>query len=133
MAVSDGFIKYVLDQLSGWGQVSVRRMFGGAGLYREGRMFGLIADDVAYLKVDDSNRDAFVKAGCSPFTPYPDRVKTTVMSYYEIPPEVLEDPDELARWAQRSLAIQATKKDRGQRGPGEPTRRAVGRPRRLPG
>jgi len=29
-------------------------MFGGAGLYRDGKMFGLIADDVAYLKADDS-------------------------------------------------------------------------------
>ncbi len=54
MPVSDDFLNYVLDQLSAWGSVSVRRMFGGAGLYREGRMFGLIADDVVYLKVDDA-------------------------------------------------------------------------------
>ena len=107
MAVSDDFVNFVADQLSRWGPVSIRRMFGGAGLYRDGKMFGLIADDVAYLKVDDSNRDDFVKAGSSPFNPYPEKVKTTVMSYYEIPPEVLENPDELAQWAERSLAIQA--------------------------
>ena len=116
MAVSDDFVSFVVDQLSRWGQVSIRRMFGGAGLYREGKMFGLIADDVAYLKVDDSNRDDFVKAGSSPFNPYPDKVKTTVMSYYEIPPEILENPDELSKWAQRSLAIQAKKKGHFQRG-----------------
>ena len=106
MAVSDDFVNFVVDQLSRWGPVSFRRMFGGAGLYRDGKMFGLIADDVAYLKVDDSNRDDFVKAGSSPFNPFPEKVKPTVMSYYEIPPEVLENPDELARWAERSLAIQ---------------------------
>ena len=106
MAVSDDFVNFVADQLSRWGPVSIRRMFGGAGLYRDGKMFGLIADDVAYLKVDDSNRDDFVKAGSSPFNPYPEKVKTTVMSYYEIPPEVLENPDELAQWAERSRAIQ---------------------------
>jgi DNA transformation protein len=110
MAVSDEFLNYVVDQLSQWGHVSVRRMFGGAGLYRDGRMFGLIADNVAYLKVDDSNREDFVKAGSSPFNPYPDKVKTTVMSYYEIPPEILESPDELSQWAQRSLNIQGKKK-----------------------
>ena len=118
MAVSDEFLNYVLDQLSQWGRVSVRRMFGGAGLYRDGKMFGVIADNVAYLKVDDSNREDFVNAGSSPFNPYPDKVKTTVMSYYEIPPEVLEDPDELSQWAQRSLNVQQKKqahKSRGQK------------------
>lgn len=106
MAVSDDFLNYVLDQLSAWSKVSVRRMFGGAGLYRDGKMFGLIADDVAYLKVDDSNRQDFVTAGSSPFNPYPNKVKAAVLSYYEVPPEVLENPAELARWAQRSLNIQ---------------------------
>ena len=108
MAVSDDFMDFVLDQLSSWGDVRARRMFGGAGLYCEGKMFGLIADDVAYLKVDDSNREDFIKAGSSPFNPYPD--KSTVMSYYEIPPEVLENSEELSQWAQRSLDIQAKKK-----------------------
>jgi DNA transformation protein len=110
MGVSDEFLEYVLDQLAGWGGVSARRMFGGAGLYRDGRMFGLVADDVAYLKADDSNRADFVKAGSAAFNPYPEKGKTAVMSYYEIPPDVLEDRDELAAWAQRSLAIQAKKK-----------------------
>lgn len=106
MAVSDEFMSYVLDQLSCWGGVSVRRMFGGAGLYREGKMFGLIADDVAYLKVDDASREDFVKAGSSAFDPYPELNKATVFSYYEIPPEVLEDREELRRWAQRALQVQ---------------------------
>ncbi len=136
MAVSDEFIDYVIDQLAAWGEVSARRMFGGAGLYCDGTMFGLITDDVAYLKVDDSNREDFVKAGSSPFNPYPDKarpdeaasvakvrhprvhtrgflrrlVKTAVMSYYEIPADVLENPDELAKWAERSLAIARKKK-----------------------
>ena len=104
MPVSDHFLDYLLDQLSGWGGVSIRRMFGGAGLYRDGKMFGLVADDTAYLKVDDSNRNDFVQAGSRPFRPNPD--KPGVMSYYEIPPEVLEQPDELVEWSERALAIQ---------------------------
>jgi DNA transformation protein and related proteins len=88
-------------------------MFGGAGLYREGTFFGLIADDVAYLKVDDSNRDDFVKAGSSAFNPYPEKNKAAVMQYYEVPADVLEDPDELARWAQRSWIIAKNKRQKG--------------------
>jgi DNA transformation protein len=110
MALSDDFLNYVVDQLSRWGAVTVRRMFGGAGLYRDGKMFGLIAEDVAYLKVDDASREDFQKAGSSPFQPYPDKAKSTVMSYYEIPPQVLEDRDELAKWAQRSFDIQTMRK-----------------------
>ena len=110
MAISDEFVDYVIDQLSAWGDVSARKMFGGAGLYCDGTMFGLIADDVAYLKVDDSNREDFVKAGSLPFDPYPDKAKTTVMSYYEIPADVLESRDLLAEWAERSLAVARKKK-----------------------
>lgn len=106
MAVSDDFLNYVVDQLRQWNEVSVRRMFGGAGLYHEGRMFGLIADDAAYLKVDDSNWEDFLKAGSAPFAPYPEKGMSTVMSYYEIPSEVLENPPELAQSAQRAFEIQ---------------------------
>jgi len=108
MSVSDEFIEFMIDQFSPWCQVNARRMFGGVGLYCDGKMFGLIADDVAYLKVDDSNRKRFVEAGSSPFKPYPD--KPTTMSYYEIPPEILDDPEELMIWAEQSLAIQKTKR-----------------------
>lgn len=110
MPVSDEFLEYVLDQLSGWSRVSARRMFGGAGLYCDGLMFGLIADDVAYLKVDDSNREDFEKAGSSAFNPYPEKDKSIVMSYYEIPTDVLENPDQLAEWAGKSLTIAQKKK-----------------------
>lgn len=110
MAVSDEFVEYVTEQLSAWGEVSVRRMFGGAGLSRERTMFAVIADDVAYLKVDDSNRDDFLRAGSAPFEPYPEKIKTTIRTYYEIPADVLEDPDELAQWAERSWRVARKKK-----------------------
>jgi DNA transformation protein len=115
IAVSDEFVDYVIDQLAGWGEVSARRMFGGAGLYCDGVMFGLIAEDVAYLKVDDSNREDFVKAGSSAFNPYPEKTKTYVMSYYEIPADVLEDAEELGKWAELALAVAQKKRKKNRR------------------
>ncbi len=56
MPVSDEFIEYVIDQLASWTDVSVRRMFGGAGLYCDGIMFGLIADDIVAMYFDRSLR-----------------------------------------------------------------------------
>ena len=108
MSVSESFLGYVLDQYEEWGKVTIRKMFGGAGLYRDGKMFGLVADDVVYLKVDDTNRDKYVAEGSEPFKPYED--KPMVMSYYEVPADVFEDSDELIAWSKESLAIQMKKK-----------------------
>lgn len=104
MGVSDDYLAYVLDQYAAWGGVESRRMFGGAGLYRDGKMFGLIADDVVYLKADDTNRARFVDAGSGPFKPFPNR--PTAMSYYEAPAHVLENAATLVEWSKASLAIQ---------------------------
>ena len=103
MSISDEFLEYVLDQLSTWAEVRAKRMFGGAGLYRRGYMFGLIAEDVVYLKVGSMNRDDFEKAGSRPFQPYPN--KKTTMPYWALPEEVLEDRDELTRWAEKAYTV----------------------------
>lgn len=108
MAVSNDFIEYILGQLSSWGEVTVRKMFGGAGLYLDGDIFGIVANDVAYLKVDETNRGKFLLAGSAPLKPFPNR--PTVLSYFEIPPEILENPDELIEWAEESLFIQKKRK-----------------------
>ena len=118
MAVSDEFLEYIVEQLSGLGRVSAHRMFGGAGLYCDGVIFGVVAGDVVYLKVDDSNRGDFLEAGSSPFDPYPEKArprKASGTSYYEIPLDVLESPVELTRWARRSLEVARKKKVRKKR------------------
>lgn len=103
MAVSQGYVDYVLEQLEGLGDVSGRRMFGGYGIYCDGLFFALIADDVLYLKVDDTNRPDFEARGLQPFRPYPDKPDT--MQYYPVDSEVLEDRERLHAWAGRSLDV----------------------------
>ena len=104
VAVSSDFLAYVLDQLAGLGGVSSRRMFGGAGLYRDEYFFGLIADDVLYLRVDDSNRSVYADRGMAQFRPYADKPHLS-MNYYEAPAEVLENGGELVKWALRSVEV----------------------------
>lgn len=96
------FVEHVLDLLSAWGGVSARRMFGGYGLYRAGRMFGLISDERLYLKTDDDSRAAFEAAGTHPFT-YRARGRAVSLSYWEAPAELLDDADAMAQWARRAL------------------------------
>ena len=107
MRVSESFKSYVLDQLGEIGDVIPRSMFGGVGLYRRGLFFGIIAGDVLYLKVDETNRPDYERAGTSPFKPYPHRPAT--MQYYAVPVEVLESPIELAAWARRAIDVAARK------------------------
>jgi len=101
MPVTENYLNYVLDLLDGVG--AARRMFGGAGLYLNGLFFGLIADEVLYFKVDESNKNNYVEDGMEPFSPF----GTYTMSYYQVPPAVLEDGAQLSEWAQKSLSAAA--------------------------
>lgn len=98
--MSSAWEDYLRDALQDWAPVRVRRMFGGAGLFREERMFGLLADDVLYFKCDSQNLAAFEDAGCPPFR-YEAKGKPMVMSYRRCPDEALDDPELLREWAQR--------------------------------
>ncbi|MEK6610285.1 MAG: TfoX/Sxy family protein, partial [Gemmatimonadota bacterium] len=69
MPVSDAFRDYVLEQLAGLGAVTVRRMFGGAGIYHGGLFFAVLDDDQLFFKVDGETRPAYEAAGSGPFAP----------------------------------------------------------------
>jgi len=63
LKVTAAFRTFVLDQLDGLDDVVPRAMFGGVGLYCRGVFFGILASDVLYLKVDDTNRRDYEHAG----------------------------------------------------------------------
>ena len=107
MSVSNDFLIYVVDQLKPFARVVTRRMFGGVGLYADELFFGLIDDDTIYFKVDDTNRGDYTARGCKAFRPVANDPDAYSMSYFEMPADVLEDPDELAIWARKSLAVAA--------------------------
>lgn len=110
MPVSDEYLTYVIDQLECVGPVQARQMFGGAGLYCDGLFFAIVADDVLYFKVDDSNRSDYESAGMEAFRPFPD--KSNVMQYYEVPIEALENRDTLYNWARKALDVAERKADK---------------------
>jgi DNA transformation protein len=87
-----------------FGVVTVRRMFGGAGIYAEETMFALVHDGVIYLKADDHNAPAFERENLAPFTYTTRHGKRGVMSYRRMPDRLYDDPDELAAWAREALA-----------------------------
>ena len=111
MAVSSSFRVLVLDQLSrAMPRIRARSMFGGVGIYSGEIFFALIADDTLYFKVDDSTRPDFVARGMGPFRPFGDDGGT--MQYYQLPEDLLEDPDALRPWAEKAVAIARAKPKR---------------------
>src|SRR5262245_45439423 len=105
MPVSDDFRRYVLEQLAELRGVVPRRMFGGVGLYHDGLFFGLIDDDVLYLKVDATTRPEYEARGMKPFCPFPDDPSRQMGGYYTVPAEVLEDTAQLAEWSRRACQV----------------------------
>ena len=104
MASDPAFCDDVTDRLTPMGTVMGKRMFGGFGVFMDGLMFGLIADDAFYLKVDDENRAAFEDAGMEPFT-YLRKGKPASLGYWAVPPDVFDDPDGLLDWARDAHAV----------------------------
>jgi DNA transformation protein len=95
---------HIREMFAAFGAVSVRRMFGGAGLYADGLMFGLVSDGQIYLKADAAMVEAFEREGCAPFEYGTKAGKRAVMSYRRLPDRLYDDPDDLAQWAKRALA-----------------------------
>ena len=103
------FLREVFRHVRG---VTFRAMFGGHGIYTDGRMFALEADGGVYLKSDAGNAAAFDESDLPPYVYEGKCGKSTVMSYREAQPEALEDPDEMVAWARlgQEAALRAAAK-----------------------
>lgn len=103
MPVTPSYRAYVLEQLNrAVPPIRARAMFGGVGLYAADVFFALIADDVLYLRTDEDSRPDFEALGMPPFRPFEEH--GPVMSYYQLPEEILEDTDALRVWTSRAIA-----------------------------
>lgn len=112
MSVSPAYRAFVLDSLARVVPgLRSRAMFGGVGIYAGDVFFALIASDVLYLKVDETNRGDFEARGLGPFRPFGESGE--VMQYYELPNDVVEDPGELRIWAAKSIDVARRKRKRG--------------------
>jgi DNA transformation protein len=105
MAVTEGFKEFVRDLFAEFGPVAIRNMFGGAGVYADGVMFAILADDALFLKTDAVSALAYASEGMTPFKYTPRGKEPVAMSYWEVPPRLLEQPEEFAVWARQAHRI----------------------------
>lgn len=111
MPLSPGFSDYMLELLAGFGRVEARRMFGGAGLYRDGVMFGILDDDAAFFRVDDVLQAEMEAQGSVPwvYSMKPDG-SVRSMGYWRMPETAADDPDEAVAIARRAFAAALARK-----------------------
>lgn len=102
--MAGGFPDLLVDLFEPVGSVSFRKMFGGIGVFRQGLMFGLVADETLYLKADEASAIAFKAEGCGPFV-YDGKGKQIVIQYWRLPERLYDEPDEFRQWALNAFGV----------------------------
>lgn len=113
MPKDSSFHEYVMaDLFKDISGITSRSMFGGYGYYKDGLIFAIIADGELYFKVDDGNRADYEQAGSHPFVYEMGNHKSTTMSYWLLPEDVMEDKDKLRQWIDKAVeaSIRSKKK-----------------------
>jgi len=105
----DSFKEFALDQLSDLPDLRAKAMFGAHGLYSGEKFFGILDDGRLFFKTDAQSQIDYTSRGMGPFT-YEMKGKTMAMAYHEVPPNVLEDRNELTLWARHAIRLASAKK-----------------------
>ncbi len=98
------YINHIKEVFRDFSPITTRRMFGGYGIYHEGIMFALVANEQLYLKADNSIKHYFEELKQSQFE-YKRGNKLIKISYYLAPTNVLEDPEQATIWGRRSFIV----------------------------
>ena len=110
------YVAHIVDLLQFVGPVESKSMFGGFGMFLEGLMFGLVAGNELYLKVDTQNLQDYEDLGLQAFS-FEKNGRQIKMSYYQAPEEAMEDAELLSDWASNAYdaAMRAAAKKGGKR------------------
>lgn len=93
----------IRDMFAGLGPVTIRRMFGGKGIYHDGIIVALEIDGEVLLKADPRSVPDFEAAACSQWVYRGHKGRgPTAMPYWSVPPSAFDDPDEMAEWTRRA-------------------------------
>jgi len=94
----------IRDLFAGLGPVTIRRMFGGKGIYHEGLIVAVELRGEVMLKGDGISAPDLEAAGARQWTYIGSRHgKTVAMPYWTVPDAAFDDPDEFALWARKAF------------------------------
>ena len=105
MTVSESFLEFVREQLAPAGDIVIRKMFGGAGIYCDGAMFGLVLSETLYFRTDAASAAKFEDVGCKQFIYERPPRQPVAMPYWVVPEHLFEDADEMLAWAREAIVV----------------------------
>lgn len=91
------------DLFAAIGDIEIRRMFGGQGIYSDDVMVAVVVGGELMLKADPETAPAFEAAGFTRWT-YPRGERVVRMPFFRVPDEAYDDATILAEWTPRALA-----------------------------
>ena len=101
----NSYLDYVIyDAMQGISGVTARPMFGAHGLYKDGKIFGIVDGETLYFKVDQKNLPEYKARESRPLTYEGKGRKVIALPYWEVPVDVLEHRETLAQWIDASVA-----------------------------
>jgi len=86
-----------LEKVNGLPGVSAKKMFGGHGVFHDGKTFALLtANGEAFLKTDEESKAELEKRG---------RHKHARMPYYSIPNEIMNEDKLFYDWIKKTISL----------------------------
>lgn len=101
MPVSKEFVDRVTETLGAVRPITVKKMFGGIGVYVGDAFFGVGDDDRLYFKVDAKSVGAYEAKGMTPWV----LGGKENLKYRELPEEIFNDEKALGEWIDESVRV----------------------------
>ena len=105
MSIDEGLFAWTREALEPLGQVTFRKMMGGATLYLDGTVFAILHDSEIWFKADEESNALWDAEGCVRFAVTFKDGRVDTMNYRRGPLDVYDDPEAMQRWAR--LAVEA--------------------------
>ena len=105
MTPSAEYTEYVLELLEPIGPVRTNRFFGGVGISNGAVQFAMMMGNSLYFAVDEDTRKKYEQAGMQPFSYMTKIRRVQVRKYFELPEDVLTDPEQLRLWAHEAMHV----------------------------
>jgi len=99
-----------MELLEPIGPVQIGRFFGGVGISNGIAQFAMIMGNSLYFVVDEETRGKYEQAGMQPFSYMTKKGRIQVRRYFELPENILTDPEQLRVWASEAMFIAGSAK-----------------------
>ncbi len=93
----------IREMFAGLGPVTIRKMFGGKGIYHGGLIIAVLLRGELFLKGDAESAPDLEAAGARRWTYEGNGGRKAAMPYWSVPESALDDPDEMAVWSRKAF------------------------------